>query len=594
MQHFSRLFDIPHYQLAQYPQEVCLAGKEGSAVSKTWRKYSTREVIDITNQLSIGLMRAGIKKDDKVALISNNRPEWNFIDLAVQQIGAINVPIYPTITERDYAFIFNDAKVVMAFVSDEGLLHKVRNIKPEVSTLGDIYIIDELDGALHWSSLLARDITKEELDTLESSKAAVQPEDLATLIYTSGTTGNPKGVMLTHSNIISNIHAVKQTISFEPGKKALSFLPLCHSFERMVCYTYLALGMNIWYAESIETLGDNLKEVKPNYFTTVPRLLEKVYEKIMAKGYELTGVKKKLFFWALEVGSQFRLNEDQGPVYNVKLAIARKLIFSKWKEALGGEVEAIITGAAALNAKLGTLFTAAGIPILEGYGLTETSPVISANRLEEQDRMMGTVGIPIPGVEVKIAEDGEILARGPNIMKGYYNRPDLTDEVIDSEGWFHTGDIGEFVHGKFLKITDRKKELFKTAGGKYIAPQPIENRFKESPLVEQVMVVGGDTMKYVSALIVPSYISLEDWARREGVTYHNVEDLVLLPQVQALYQEITDNVNKELSKFETIKKFTLLPREWGIDTGELTPTMKLKRKVILEKYKSVIESMYTE
>jgi long-chain acyl-CoA synthetase len=594
MQDFSRLFDIPYYQLEKYPQKVCLAGKEGSAVSKTWRRYSTKDVIDITNRLSVGLMRAGIKKDDKVALIANNRPEWNFIDLAIQQIGAINVPIYPTITERDYAFIFNDAQVKLCFVSDEGLLYKVRNIKPEVATLGDIYIIDDMEDTLHWSELLAKDISTAEQQELEALKAAVLPDDLATLIYTSGTTGNPKGVMLTHNNIISNIHAIRQTISFEPGKRALSFLPLCHSFERMVCYTYLALGMNIWYAESIETLGDNLKEVKPNYFTTVPRLLEKVYEKIMAKGYELTGFKKTLFFWALEVGSQYKINANQGPVYNAKLAIARKLIFSKWKEALGGEVEAIITGAAALNAKLGTLFTAAGIPILEGYGLTETSPVIAANRLEETDRMMGTVGIPIPGVEVKIAEDGEILAKGPNIMKGYYNRPDLTAEVIDADGWFHTGDIGEFVHGRFLKITDRKKELFKTAGGKYIAPQPIENRFKESPMVEQVMVVGGDAMKYVSALMVPSFLSLEDWAGREGITYQNKEDLILHPKVIAEFQEITDNVNKDLSKYETIKKFTLLPMEWGIDTGEMTPTMKLKRKVITEKFGAQIAQMYKE
>lgn len=594
MQDFSRLFDIPYYQLEKYPQKVCLAGKEGSAVSKTWRRYSTKDVIDITNRLSVGLMRAGIKKDDKVALISNNRPEWNFIDLAIQQVGAINVPVYPTITERDYAFIFNDAQVKLCFVSDEGLLYKVRNIKPEVPTLGDIYIIDDMEDTLHWSELLAKDITTAENQELEALKAAVLPDDLATLIYTSGTTGNPKGVMLTHNNIISNIHAIRQTISFEPGKRALSFLPLCHSFERMVCYTYIALGMNIWYAESIETLGDNLKEVKPNYFTTVPRLLEKVYEKIMAKGYELTGFKKTLFFWAMEVGSKYKINADQGPVYNAKLAIARKLIFSKWKEALGGEVEAIITGAAALNAKLGTLFTAAGIPVLEGYGLTETSPVIAANRLEETDRMMGTVGIPIPGVEVKIAEDGEILAKGPNIMKGYYNRPDLTAEVIDAEGWFHTGDIGEFVQGRFLKITDRKKELFKTAGGKYIAPQPIENRFKESPMVEQVMVVGGDAMKYVSVLIVPSFLSLEDWAGREGITYQNKEDLILHPKVISLFQGITDNVNKDLSKYETIKKFTLLPIEWGIDTGEMTPTMKLKRKVITEKFGDQIAQMYKE
>jgi len=594
MKEYKRLFDIPYYQYSSYPQEVCLAGKEGSALSKTWRKYSTREVIDIVNQLSVGLMRHGIVRGDKIGLISNNRPEWNFVDLAIQQVGAINVPVYPTITEKDYTFIFNDAQVKMCFVSDEGLYYKVRNIQPKVPSLGSMYVFDDLDGAEKWTILLAQNATAEELHALDKIKTSIGEYDLATIIYTSGTTGNPKGVMLNHHNIISNIKAVAQIISFEPGKRALSFLPLCHSFERMVCYTYLSLGMNIWYAESIETLGENLKEVKPHYFSTVPRLLEKVYEKIMAKGYDLSGMKKKLFFWAIEIGNAFKLNVHQGPAYQIKLAIARKLIFSKWKEALGGEVEAIVTGAAAMNAKLATLFTAAGIPILEGYGLTETSPVIACNRLEEKDRMMGTVGIPIPGVDVRIAEDGEILAKGPNIMQGYYNRPDLTAEVIDSDGWFHTGDIGEFVNGRFLKITDRKKELFKTAGGKYIAPQPLENAFRESPFIEQVMVVGGDAMKYVSLLIVPTILSLEEWAKHKGIHFHNKEDLLKNPDVVALYDGIIEQVNKELSKYETIKKFTLVPDEWGIDTGELTPTMKLKRKVIYEKFAGEIAAMYKE
>jgi long-chain acyl-CoA synthetase len=403
--------------------------------------------------------------------------------------------------------------------------------------------------------------------------------------------------MLTHKNIVSNIKSVKQSIPFGEGEKALSFLPLCHSFERMVFYAYLSYGIHINYAESLETIGENLKEVKPYCFTTVPRLLEKVYDKIMAKGAELTGIKKKLFFWAIDVGLQYEIGKNKGMWYNLKLAIARKLIFSKWLEALGGRVQFIITGAAAMQARLITLFTAAGISVIEGYGLTETSPVLCSNRLDEKERCVGTVGMPIPGVEIKIADDGEILAKGPNIMKGYYKRPDLTAEVIDKDGWFHTGDIGTWVEHngkKFLKITDRKKELFKTAGGKYVAPQVIENKMKESRFIEQIMVVGGDTMKFVSALIVPSFEQIKEWAKAQGMHFDSHEQIVDNSKIKELINAEIEKYNQEFGKWEQIKKFTLLKREWSVETGELTPTMKLKRKIIYEKYSKEIEMMYSD
>lgn len=590
MNDYTRLFDLLPYQQANFPQQVCLAEKVTEKGQKFYKGYSTQECINIVNQLSKALLKLGVKKDDKIGLISNNRPQWNFVDLAAQQIGAINVPVYPTITENEYKFIFNDAEIVYCFVADEDLFKKISNIKPAVPSLKEIFTFNEAAGARNWKSLL-EEVNADDKTQIEMLKMTIKPDDLATIIYTSGTTGNPKGVMLTHNNIISNL---KSTLSIQQmmvaGKRSLSFLPLCHSFERMVVYTYMAVGMNVYYAESLETIGENLKETKPHFFTTVPRLLEKVYEKIMEKGNALTGLRRKLFFWSIDLGLKFELNKNPGFWYNFQLAIARKLIFSKWKEALGGEVEAIVSGAAALNPKLGTLFTAAGIPIIEGYGLTETSPVLTSNRLEESERKLGTIGIPIPGVEIKIATDGEILAKGPNIMKGYYKRPDLTAEVIDKDGWFHTGDIGEF-DGKFLKITDRKKELFKTSGGKYVAPQQIELKMKESPLIEQVMAVGNER-KFVSGLIVPSFVNLEAWCRNNGVEYKSNGEAVQNPKVVEAIQKEVERINQDINHVEQIKKFTLLSTEWGVASGELTPTMKLKRKVILEKYSKEIEDMY--
>ncbi|MCS6935710.1 MAG: long-chain fatty acid--CoA ligase [Chitinophagales bacterium] len=587
----KRLFDFLTVRVQQQGNLPFISAK----VNKQWKTYTFAETQDISNRVSQLLINLGLQKDDKIAIISTNRPEWNFTDLGSMQLGIIGVPMYPTISEKDYEFIFNDAGIQYAFVGDETILHKVRPLLGRVPTLKGIFTFDRITGANYfWDALPPSSGVN--LEVIEERKKAVSEEDLATIIYTSGTTGNPKGVMLTHKNMVSNIHSVRQVTPFTENEKSLSFLPLCHSFERIVFYCYLAFGIHIHYAESLDTIGENLKEVQPYCFTTVPRLLEKVYEKIMAKGNELTGFKRKLFFWSIDLGLQYELGGGKGLWYKLQLAIARKLVFSKWLEALGGRVQFIVTGAAAMQPRLIKLFTAAGINVLEGYGLTETAPVLCVNRIDEQERCIGTVGIPIPGVEIKIAEDGEILARGPNIMKGYYNRPDLTAEVI-KDGWFHTGDIGTWVERngkKFLKITDRKKELFKTAGGKYVAPQVIEEKMKESRYIEQIMVVGGDDKKYVSALIVPSFVNLRDWAKQQGIQVETNAQIVDNDKIKALINEEIDKLNSNFGKWEQIKKFALLDHEWTVEGGELTPTMKLKRKVIYEKYADRITALYAE
>ena len=585
----KRLFDIVTEQVSKQPDAQSISGKTNGQ----WVHYTFKQVSDTANRVSQLLLNLGLKKDDKIAIIAANCPEWNFVDLGSQQIGLINVPMYPTIAEKDYEFIFNDAGIQYAFVGDEIIYNKVRPLLGRVPTLKGVYTIAKVNGAQSfWDSLPA--LTAVNTAEIEKKKAAVTEDDLATIIYTSGTTGNPKGVMLTHLNMVSNINSVKQVTPFAEGVSSLSFLPLCHSFERIVVFSYLSMGVHVHYAENLETIGENLKEVKPYCFSTVPRLLEKVYEKIMEKGNALEGFKKKLFFWSIDLGSQYKLAEDQGLWYNLRLGIARKLVFSKWREALGGNVEFICTGAAAMQPRLIKLFTAAGVQVIEGYGLTETSPVLCTNRMDEKERCMGSVGMPIPGVTIKIADDGEILAKGPNIMKGYYNRPDLTAEVIDSEGWFHTGDIGiweERFGNKFLKITDRKKELFKTSGGKYVAPSPIENKMKESPYIEQIMIVG-DSKKFVSALVVPSFLNLKDWAKDNGVEAASHPQIVDNSKIKALLNAEVERLNKDFGKWEQIKKFTLLTEEWTVDAGELTPTMKVKRKVILEKYNKHVEEMY--
>lgn len=584
----TRLFDLLDSHVKNYPNDPFLSSK----VNGTWQTHSFSEVQKMADKGSQLLLDLGLKRGDTIALISANRPDWNFVDFAAQQIGVIVVPMYPTISEKDYDYIFTDAAIQYAFIDSQVIFDKVQPLLGKIPSFKAIYSFDKIEGAILFASALPQNIN---LELLQSKKQTVEEDDIATIIYTSGTTGNPKGVMLTHKNIMSNINSVKQVINFGEGEKALSFLPLCHSFERMVFYAYLAFRIHIHYAENLETIGANLLEVKPYCFTTVPRMLEKVFDKIIAKGNDLTGFKKKLFFWAIDVGLKYEIGKPKSWCYQQQLAVARKLIFSKWREALGGNVQFIITGAAAMQPRLITLFTAAGIDIIEGYGLTETSPVLSVNRVDEKERCIGTVGIPLPGVEIRFADDGEILAKGNNIMKGYYNRPDLTAEVIDKDGWFHTGDIGTWVEqngNKFLKITDRKKELFKTAGGKYVAPQVLENKMKESAFIEQIMVVGGDDKKFVSALIVPAFPQLEDWAKQNNISFSTKSSLVNNEQVLSLYHSEIEKLNVDFGHWEQIKKFALMTEEWTVESGELTPTMKPKRKIVNERYKDIIDKLY--
>ena len=568
-----------------------LAAKEGGR----WKTYGTKETAKIVDELSGGLLCLGIGPNDmtvegrdKVAILCKNRPEWVMLDLAVQQIGALLIPVYPTVNVNDLEFILNDARVKIVFVNDEDSFHKVMSIKDRVPSVKEIFTFEHVTNARHWREVMQKS-TPESIGQIKSISDKIGHEDVATIIYTSGTTGTPKGVMLSHKNILSNVMA--SIICFPPvSERALSFLPLNHIFERMVTYLYLFKGSSIYYAESFDTIAENLREVKPNMFTTVPRLLEKVYDRIMQKGSELTGIKKKLFFWAHGLAEKFEINKNQGFWYNMQLSIANNLIFNKWREGLGNNIRCIVTGGAACQVRLIRIFTAARITIMEGYGLTETSPVIAVNRYEEKDRMFGTVGPLIEGIEVKIAEDGEILCKGPNIMVGYYKRPDLTAEAV-TDGWFHTGDIGVLVENRFLKITDRKKELFKTSGGKYVAPLPVENKLKESPFVEQVMVVGPER-KFVGALIIPSFPNLRDWCRQNGIAGGTNEELIRHPKVIEFYKDLVESFNKYFNHVEQVKKFELLPNEWSIDTGEMTPKLSMKRKVIMEKYREAIERIY--
>ena len=563
-----------------------------------WRPYSTGEVKQASLKLAAGLLALGVSGNDmttenrdKIAIISNNRPEWLIADMAVQQTGAILVPIYPTTNPLEIEFIFNDAAVKYVFVSSEELLHKLQDIRAKIPTVKEIYTFNHIAGAKHWSEVSDKS-TEAGLAEIETIKSNIKKDDLSTIIYTSGTTGTPKGVMLSHNNIVQNVFLAKVSFPFDdrPQYKALSFLPLNHIFEKTVSYIYMFSGIGIYYAESLETIGANLQEVKPDIFTTVPRLLEKVYERIMGKGAALKGIKRQLFFWAVETGKKYDNLIDGGFLYNLKLSIANKLIFSKWREALGGNIKYIITGGAACQERLIRIFNAAQIPLYEGYGPTENSPVISVNRREPGGMKFGTVGPPINGVEVKLMDDGEICVKGPSMMVGYYKRPDLTAETI-IDGWLHTGDIGVFEDDKFLRITDRKKELFKTSGGKYVAPSAIENKLKESRFIEQVIVVGAG-QKFVGALIVPSFANLKDWCEKSGVSFQSNESAINNPAIIAHYKEIVEQLNQNFNHVEQVKRFELLPREWSVESGEVTPKLSLKRKVIMEKYKDAIERIY--
>ena len=582
----KRLFDFAYYALKNHPRPDALNTK----VKGEWHSLSTQEYIDKAESLARGLIELGVQPGDKIAIIStNNRTEWNICDQAILSVGAIDVPVYPTITPEDYEFIFNDAEVKYCFLSDEDLFKKVDAIKDKVTSLKNIYSFEPISGCDSWDNVFMSTKEKNQKE-LASRMKVVKPEELATLIYTSGTTGTPKGVMLSHNNITQNALAASERLPVDPVAKGLSFLPLCHSYERVLVYVYMKTGVGTYYAESLETIGDNLREVHPEVFSAVPRLLEKVFDRIMDKGKGLTGVKKILFFWAVGLAEKYE-HEGKSSLYYFQLKLARKIIFSKWKEALGGKVLAIASGAAALNPKLAKIFAGAGVNIQEGYGLTETSPVLTVNLHTDHGHVLGTVGTPLKGVELKLDTDGEILAKGTNVMMGYYGRPDLTAEVMTEDGWFRTGDIGEILDGGYLRITDRKKEIFKTSGGKYIAPQNMENVFKESPFIEQCMVAG-ENEKFPVLLVQANFEFLKKWCKGKNIDYTTDEKIIQNQMVIDRIQKEIDLKNESFAKWEQVKKTYLSPDLWTIPAGHLTPTMKLRRKPILSMYSESYESLF--
>ena len=586
----TRLFDFPYYQQEKYPNiSDALVTKQNGV----WEKTSTAQYIAKANTISRALLRMGIKKNDKIAIIStNNRTEWHIMDIGVLQIAAQTVPIYPTISEDDCEYILNHSEAQYCFVSDEEVLRKVNLIKDKVPNLKDVFSFNTIAGCKNWNELLTLGEDQSNQQEVETLKDSVSPHDLATIIYTSGTTGRPKGVMLSHDNIVSDVINSAPRIPFAPGaSRALSFLPICHIFERMILYLYQYYGVSVYFGEAIDKISDNLKEVKPNVMTAVPRLLEKVYDKIYAKGTELTGIKKSLFFWAIDLGLKYEPYGANGGWYEFQLKIARKLIFSKWKDGLGGNLDLMVSGSAALQPRLARIFAAAEIPVMEGYGLTETSPVISVNDIRNKGFRVGTVGKVIDNVQVKIAEDGEILCKGPNVMMGYYKDEKLTSEAV-VDGYFHTGDIGEIDSDGFLKITDRKKEMFKTSGGKYIAPQILENTMKQSRFIDQIMVIG-DGQKMPAAFIQPSFDFIKEWANIHKITIGTTnEEIISNDKVIARIQEEINLYNEKFGHWEQIKRFELTPDVWSIEGGEMTPTLKLRRKPIMDKYKSLFQKIY--
>ncbi|TCK85794.1 AMP-dependent synthetase/ligase [Albibacterium bauzanense] len=586
MAEIKRVFDLLKNYEKHFSKEVMVAGK----FDGKWKIYSTEDFIHLVNDLSRALAFKGIAKNDKVALMSANRPEWNFCDFGVMQLGAAVVPLYPTLAEQDLQHILKDAEVKMIFVSNAELYAKLRVALDAASSDIPVYSFDRIEGVTCWLDLLEEGKSKG-ID-LNEYRDAVSEDDLLTLIYTSGTTGKPKGVCLSHLNLMSNVMACQSLFPAE-YKVAVSFLPLSHVFERMVVYIYFSLGISVYYAESMDTIIKDINDVKPNGFTTVPRVLEKVYEAIVAKGKALTGIKKGIFFWALDLGLKYKEPLNNSAFYNLQLKIARKLVFVKWQEALGGNVVALISGGAALQERLARVFWAADIPVLEGYGLTETSPVIAVNGTRDDEIRFGTVGKVLSNLEVKIAEDGEVLCKGPSVFKNYYKNEQATADVLDKDGFMHTGDIGELSKDGFLKITDRKKEMFKTSGGKFIAPQALENKFMESVLIAQVMVIG-EGRRFPSALIVPAFDQLKSWCKVKGIEWTNKEEIIKLPTVIDKYQREIDRLNTDFGHWEQIKKFILLPKEWTIEASELTPKLSLKRKVILSNNAQDIEALYAE
>ncbi len=587
MQEPTRLFDFPRYQLDHFNMDKSLVTK----LQGKWESISSREYVENANAISRGLLRLGVKAGDKIAVITmTNRTEWHVLDIGTLQVGAQNVPIYPTIAEQDYEYILNHSGAIYCFVSCGEVLEKVNAIRSNVPAMREVYSFDMLEGCKNWSEVLELGQDKSGQEEVQLRMDAIQPLDLATIIYTSGTTGKPKGVMLSHDNIVSNVLSSKKRVPFEQGSLSLSFLPICHIFERMITYLYQYCGITIYFGEGLDKIGDNMREVKPNVMTVVPRLLEKVYERIITKGGELRGIKRKLFFWAVDLGLKFEPYGTNGWWYEARLRVARQLIFSKWKDGLGGNLETMVSGSAALQPRLARIFGAADIPVMEGYGLTETSPVISVNDARDHGWKIGTVGKPIEGVEVRIAGDGEILCKGPNVMMGYYNEPQKTEEVL-KEGFFFTGDIGEIDAEGFLKITDRKKEMFKTSGGKYVAPQLLENKLKQSRFIEQVMVIG-DGEKMPAAFIQPNFEFVASWAKKHGISVGKPSEMVRDKAIVERLQQEVDLANEQFAHWEKIKQFRLTPDDWSVEAGHLTPTMKLKRKEVKQKYLQLYNEIY--
>lgn len=583
----TRLFDFPQYQLEKYNLSKAFTTKYNNA----WASISSQEYVDQSNAMSRGLLRLGVQPNDKVAIIStNNRTEWNICDIGILQVGAQNVPIYPTISKEDYEYVLNHSEAVYCFVSDESIVEKLNQVKDKTKLKG-VFTFDEIEGEKSWNEVLELGKDNSNQNEVEARKEVVSPDDLATLIYTSGTTGRPKGVMLSHANIVFNVMTSQKRVPLTAGEDiALSFLPLCHIFERGIIYLYQYYGIAIYYAESIEKLSENAQEIKPNVMTAVPRLYEKIYDKIIAKGAELEGIKKKLFFWAVELGLAYKPYGANGWWYEKKLGLARKLIFSKWQAALGGKLKIMVSGSVALQPRLIRIFSAAGMPVMEGYGLTETSPVVSVNAQKDDGFRIGTTGRVAEGVEVKIAEDGEILVKGPNVMQGYYKDPEKSAEVLQN-GYFHTGDLGSLSEDNFLTITGRKKEMFKTSGGKYVVPTLLEDELKQSRFIEQVMVIG-ENEKMPAAFIQPNFEFVNEWAERHGIKVTGNKDLVTHPEIIERIQKELNVCNVKFAKWEQIKRFELTPEEWSIGGGHLTPTMKMKRKIIRKIYTDLYDKIY--
>jgi long-chain acyl-CoA synthetase len=583
----TRIFDI--LDLYRQPGRIN-RDAFGKRVNEQWISISTKEYLVTVEQLSLGFLELGVKKGDMVATVLKNAPEWNYIDMALLQIGAVQVPIYPTISNASYSFIFNDAGVRFVFVTDQSIYIRLKDVLPNNETVETVFCIEPTEGVRNWREITELGKKSTKLAELESIKKSITDTELATLIYTSGTTGTPKGVMLSHRNMMSNSEGSTNILAYHPVTRVLSFLPLCHVLERIMNYTFQRHGATVYYCDNIELLGEYMKTAQPEMFAAVPRVLEKTYDKIMAKGRDLKGVKKILFFWAVKLGEQYEPWKNQGWWYNLRLAIARKLIFSKWHAAFGGKLNAMVSGGASLQERLARIFGAAGFYVIEGYGLSETSPIIAVGNFQPKGVKVGTVGPVLPGVEVKIADDGEILCKGPNVMMGYYKRDDLTNEIFDKDGWLHTGDIGKF-EGIYLRITDRKKEIFKTSNGKYVAPQPIENKLKESSFIENALVVG-EAKNYAAAIILPAFNHIESWCRVKGRVYPGPQQAIEDEVIRRRIEREIDHMNESIDQSEQIKRFTLITDSWNVDSGELSPTMKLKRKFLQLKYAGMIEELY--